>query len=94
MTTESLKDTFRRELPEWLRQDPDLRAYILDLMRREYANREETQDRFYELLTELRRDREEQRLHWEEQNGSLSPYPEWRQILFPLPLWKTAGPGV
>jgi len=68
MTTESLKDTFRRELPDWLRQDPDLRAYILDLTRREYANREETQDRFYELLTELRRDREEQRLNWQEQN--------------------------
>lgn len=68
MTTESLKDTLRRELPDWLRQDPDLRAYILDLTRREYANREETQDRFYELLTELRRDREEQRLNWQEQN--------------------------
>ena len=68
MTTESLKETLRRELPDWLRQDPDLRAYILDLTRREYANREETQDRFYELLTELRRDREEQRLNWQEQN--------------------------
>jgi len=68
MTAESLKETLRRELPDWLRQDPDLRAYILDLTRREYANREETQDRFYELLTELRRDREEQRLNWQEQN--------------------------
>nr|WP_295430935.1 DUF3782 domain-containing protein [uncultured Thiodictyon sp.] len=68
MTTESLRETLRRELPDWLRQDPELRAYILDLTRNEYANREETQDRFYELLTELRRDREEQRLNWQEQN--------------------------
>lgn len=68
MTTESLRETLRRELPDWLRQDPELRAYILDLTRKEYANREETHDRFYELLTELRRDREEQRLNWQEQN--------------------------
>jgi hypothetical protein len=43
-------------------------AYILDLTRREYAGREETQDRFYDLLAELRRDREEQSRKWEEQS--------------------------
>lgn len=68
MNTESLKETIRRELPELLRTDPDLRAYILELTRREYAGRAETQDRFYELLAELRRDREEQSRKWEEQS--------------------------
>lgn len=68
MDTESLKETIKRELPGWLRDDPDLRAYILDLTRREYAGRTETQDRFYDLLAELRRDREEQTRKWEEQN--------------------------
>jgi hypothetical protein len=68
MTTPTLKDTLRRELPDLLRSDPDLRAYILDLTRHEYAGRVETQDRFYELLADLRRDREEQRRKWDEHN--------------------------
>jgi hypothetical protein len=68
MDTESLKEALKRELPGWLRDDPDLRAYILELTRREYAGRAETQDRFYDILAELRRDREEQARKWDEQN--------------------------
>jgi hypothetical protein len=65
MNTESLKEALRRELPALLRADPDLRSYILELTRGEYADRAETQDRFYEILAELRRDREEQACKWE-----------------------------
>jgi hypothetical protein len=68
MTTESLKDTIRRELPEWLRQDADFRAYVLDLTRHQYADRAQTEDRFDRLLAELRRDREDQNRKWEEHN--------------------------
>ena len=68
MNAEALKEAIRQELPHFLRTDPDLRAYILELTRREYAGREETQDRFYEILAELRRDREIQTGKWEEQN--------------------------
>ena len=68
MDTETLKEAIRQELPHFLRTDPELRAYILELTRREYAPREETQDRFYDILAELRRDREEQTRKWEEQN--------------------------
>jgi len=79
MTTESLKEAIKRELPGFLRSDPDFRAYILELTRQEYAGRLETEDRFYQLLAELRRDREEnqaelrndreeQARKWEEQN--------------------------
>lgn len=68
MTTESLKEAIKRELPTWLREDPEFRAYILELTRQCYADREETQDRFYELLNDLRRDREEQSRKWAEQN--------------------------
>jgi len=78
MTTESLRETLRRELPDWLRQDPELRAYILDLTRKEYANREETQDRFYELLTELRRDREDQNRKWDKNQAEMSK--EFKQL--------------
>ena len=68
MSTESLKEAIKRELPGWLREDPELRAYILGLTRQEYAARADTQDRFYEILAELRRDREEQSRKWEEQS--------------------------
>jgi len=66
MNTQALKDTIRRELPEIIRTDPEFRGYILDLTRREYAGRASTEDRFYELLAELRRDREEGARKWDE----------------------------
>jgi len=66
MTTQSLKETIRRELPEIIRTDPDFLRYILDLTRREYAGRAATEDRFYEILAELRRDREESARKWDE----------------------------
>jgi hypothetical protein len=68
MNTQSLTESIRRELPEIIRTDPDFRAYILELTRREYAGREATDDRFYEILAELRRDREEGARKWDESN--------------------------
>ncbi len=53
MDTETLKEAIRQELPHFLRTDPDLRAYILELTRREY---------------EQTRKWEEQNHKWEEQN--------------------------
>ncbi|CAK0757917.1 conserved hypothetical protein [Gammaproteobacteria bacterium] len=76
MNTESLKEAIIRELPEFLRTDQSFRSYILELTRREYAGREEVHDRFYEILAELRRDREEQSKKWNEQNKKLSEYQE------------------
>ena len=69
MESESLKEAIKRELPGWLRDDPDFRAFILDLTRREYPGRAETEDRFYAMLAELRRDREEQARKWDEQTA-------------------------
>ena len=66
MNTESLKEAIKRELPEFLRTDQDFRSYIIELTRQEYAGRVETQDRFYDLLAELRRDREGRTREWEE----------------------------
>lgn len=68
MNTETLKEAIRRELPGFVRTDPEFRAYLLDLMRPEFAPRAETDDRFYSILNELRSDREEQHGKWEEQN--------------------------
>ncbi|HUM94324.1 MAG TPA: DUF3782 domain-containing protein [Candidatus Competibacter sp.] len=68
MDAELLKETIKKELPGLLRNDPALRAYILELTRSEYAGHQETQDRFWEVLAELRSDREEQARKWDEQN--------------------------
>ena len=65
---ESIKEVIKKELPALLRDDPSLREFILELTRQEYAGRAETEDRFYEILAELRRDREDQNRKWEEQN--------------------------
>ena len=68
MDSKLLKETIKKELPGLLRDDPGLRAYILDLTQNEYAGRQETQDRFWQVLAELRRDREAQDRKWEEHN--------------------------
>jgi hypothetical protein len=66
VNTDTLKETIRRELPALLREDPALRAFLQDLMREQFAERRETDDKFYRLLGELRRDREAQERKWEE----------------------------
>jgi hypothetical protein len=71
MTTESSIEAIKRELPGLLRSDPDFRAYILELTRQEYAGRAETEDRFYEILAELRKGREEQTRKWDENQAEL-----------------------
>jgi len=68
MNPEDLKDTIKRELPNWLREDPAFRAYLMELTRGEFADRRETSDRFYDILGELRRDRERQEQKWAENN--------------------------
>ena len=66
MPPETLTETIKRELPGLLRQDPELRRYVLDLTRGLYADRVQTEDRFDRILDELRRDREAQTRKWEE----------------------------
>ncbi|MBK7983494.1 MAG: DUF3782 domain-containing protein [Candidatus Competibacteraceae bacterium] len=68
MDVTDLKAMIRRELPGLLRDDPSLHNFLLELMRQEHPSRAETEDRFSQLLGELRRDREEQNRKWEEQN--------------------------
>ena len=64
MDTETLKATLKRELPDLVRADPELRAFILELTRSAYADREQTESRFDRILNELQRDREEQSRKW------------------------------
>jgi hypothetical protein len=66
MNSHALKEAIREELPALLRDDPQLRAFIADLMQDRYADRRATENRFDQVLDELRRDREEQARKWEE----------------------------
>ena len=70
-TTEHVKETVEKELPKLLRTNQEVRTIIRDIMRGDYAERQETQDWFHEMMAELRRDREEQTRKWEEQNRKL-----------------------
>jgi hypothetical protein len=67
MPTESLKEQIKRELPDWLRSDPEFRRFVLDLARDELADKRHTEGRFEAMLAELARDREEQTRKWETQ---------------------------
>ena len=68
MKQETLKETIRQELPELLRHDPEFRSRILEITRETYADRKETQNWFYEILDEMRRERERQDKKWEKYN--------------------------
>jgi hypothetical protein len=78
MNVELLKETIKQELPALLRTDPGLRVYLLDLIRDDYAGRAETQDRFYALLAELRREREERAREWDEYKPGAVQHPRHR----------------
>jgi hypothetical protein len=67
MSTESLKEQIKRELPEWLRSDPEFRRFVMELTRDEFADKRRTEGRFEAMLAELARDREEQSRKWEAQ---------------------------
>jgi hypothetical protein len=68
MNQETLKEAIRRELPALLRSDPDFRNYVIDVSRGVFADREETRDRFWEVLAEIRQQRETQERKWAEQD--------------------------
>ncbi len=68
MENHQLIQLIRRELPGILQRDRELREWVLQLTREQYADKVETESRFDRLLEELRRDREENARKWDEQN--------------------------
>ena len=66
MSVENLRELIKQELPALIREDQEIQELVLRLARREFANRAETQDRFYELLNELRKDRAEYRREFDQ----------------------------
>jgi len=68
VATESISETLKRELPALLRNDAELRHYVLELTRGEYADRQQTDNRFDHILEELRQNREDQERKWVRQD--------------------------
>lgn len=55
-----LEQIILQKLPTLIQKSPPIQELILELARQNFADRQATEDKFYQLLNELRRDREEQ----------------------------------
>jgi hypothetical protein len=64
--TEQLEQLIVQKLPTLMQQSSEVQKVVLELARQNFADRQETDDKFYQLLGELRRDREEQARKWKE----------------------------
>ncbi|MGA0889009.1 MAG: hypothetical protein ACO3S0_13885, partial [bacterium] len=67
MEKQEIVQLVKEQLPALLEESPELERWIEHLTAQRYANRQQTESRFDQLLGELRRDREEQSRKWEEQ---------------------------
>ncbi|BAP54725.1 hypothetical protein THII_0428 [Thioploca ingrica] len=63
-----------QRLPILMQQNKQIQELVLELARENFAERQETENRFYQLLNELKRDREEQTRKWDEQNRKWEEY--------------------
>ena len=68
MEKQEIVQLVKEQLPALLEESPELERWIEHLTAQRYANRQQTESRFDQLLGELRRDREEQSRKWAEQN--------------------------
>ncbi len=66
-TREEIKKLIIAELPELMKIDPDIRNFILDVTRKSYSSKRETESRFDRIMDELKRDREARDKKWEAQ---------------------------
>ncbi|MGA0769546.1 MAG: PD-(D/E)XK nuclease family protein [bacterium] len=68
MEKQEIVQLVKEQLPALLEESPELERWIEQLTAQRYANRQQTESRFDQLLGELRRDREEQSRKGAEQN--------------------------
>jgi hypothetical protein len=66
---DAIREIVRSEIPRALSEDPLARHAVWQVARSEFADKQETESRFDQLLAELRRDREEQSRKWDEQTA-------------------------
>jgi len=79
-----------QRLPALMRQNKQIQELVLELARENFAERQDTEDKFYRILNELKQDREvqtrkweeytqEQNRKWEEQNHKWEEYKAYTQ---------------
>ena len=66
MEKQEIVQLLKEQLPTLLEESPELERWIERLTAQRYANRQQTESRFDQLMEELRRDREKQSRKWEE----------------------------
>ena len=66
MEKQEIVQLLKEQLPALLEERPELERWIERLTAQRYANRQQTESRFDQLMEELRHDREEQSRKWEE----------------------------
>jgi len=81
LTVEEIKEIIYRELPRFLREHPEVRSFLEELLREQCADRKQTESRFEvllgeirELMQEIKRLREESECRWEESER------RWREL--------------
>jgi hypothetical protein len=65
INSEQFDQLILQRLPTLMRNNSQIQELVLELGRQTFAGRKETDARFYQLLGELKRDREEQSRKWE-----------------------------
>ena len=68
MERNEIVDLIKRELPVLMLENEEIESFIVRLSRKHFADRQDTNGRFDQLLEELKRDREEQSKKWWKQS--------------------------
>ncbi|MDM8529118.1 hypothetical protein QUF58_13040 [Anaerolineales bacterium HSG24] len=66
MNTTQIKQLIRQELPLIIREDNEMRQFIIDLSRHQYANKDNTEDRFERMMKKLEENQKRSDKRWKE----------------------------
>ncbi|NJO17345.1 MAG: DUF3782 domain-containing protein [Thioploca sp.] len=72
--SEQFDQLILEKLPALMQQNPQIQELVLNWTRQDFVERKETNNWFYQILEELRRDREAQSRKWDEQNHQWKEY--------------------
>lgn len=78
LSKEEIVRIIKRELPAILRDDPELREELREMLRSYFAPREDTEDRFERILREMQKEREANRERFEESDRKFNTL--WEEV--------------
>ncbi|OQX13521.1 MAG: hypothetical protein BWK80_42795 [Desulfobacteraceae bacterium IS3] len=68
ITRKELREYLAKELPVIIEETPDIQRTVFLISRKDFADKDRTEDRFDRMFEELKKDREENNRKWEESN--------------------------